>query len=778
MRAVKLAAASGAALLACSLAFGQSGDFLTKGRVLSGGTPLPMATITYTSLAKRLSWDFSKDNGNFGGGTGVKAPIPQDRVTLAADAQVSIDIFDMSGKLVGSVAGKLNKGTYTLEPVAAKLTQSVYALRIKAGNEVFCQKMVNTGLKNGGYAITLSSAKEPMVLAKKLAAIDTVRVGKTGYTPVKIPIDNYDMNIGDVSLTAVNIEGKVDSIFATLSQLDKGGQLCMPMNSAVTAATAASNNAGSIFGGGGALDGSSASASANFIDGINRAMMTSSTRKIPVLAAYDFVHGASACPGATFLPHNINMGAIQDTLLVQKAFRVQAIEVRACGCTWGFGPCIAVIRDDRWGRAYEGFCETPERTQVMARHAVLGIQTSDLSLPLAYAACIKHFAGDGNTVGGANPGQTEGPDATARAINLPGYTAGVAAGAATVMPSFSSWCDGKPMHQNKALLNDWLKSAAAGGPNFKGFVVGDWNAGWPLPTCMDAGLDVPMCPYNNLDMISKNDAANKNNFNTLYSSSAAAAARIDDAVKRVLRVKCWMNLFSPENYLTNPNVTALIGNVAHHDVARACVRASSVLLKNANNVLPIPKTANVGMIGNAADNIGIQCGGWTISWQGQVGNKAGVNGTSVYTGVKALCTGTVTLGSATGDYILAFLSEDPYAETAFPGINLTGDKASSSNATVITQIATAKAAGKKVIGVLMSGRALDVSPVIDNCDAFIWAGWPGAEGNGLAQVLFADQGYKFTGKLPMTWPASANQEPINVGDGKTPRWAMGYGLTD
>jgi beta-glucosidase len=770
-----------AVMLVSTTAFGQSGDFTVKGKVVSGGQNLAMATATYTSIAKRLSWDFSLSDGTFGGKSSTALPQSQDaRITLFADGPVSVDIFDVNGKKVTTVSGKLDKGTYLFQPFSAKLSPSMYVLKIKSGNTVICQKMLPVRNSKTGFTIALSSSNSPAVLAKKLAAIDTVRVGKTGFTPQFVPITTYTDDIGTVTLTAIDIESQVNALFTQMTTPEKLGQLAMPPNAGGTAAnatSAASNRIGCIFGGGGALVNSSATASADYIDGVQRAMI-GTPRKIPILAAYDMVHGASAVPGATFFPHNLGMGAIQDTILIQKAFRVTAFEVRGAGLNWGFGPCIAVIRDDRWGRAYEGFCETPERTQIMARHAVLGIQTTDLSLPTAYAACAKHFAGDGNTQNGTNTGTTEGPDATARAINLPGYSSAVKAGVATIMPSFSSWCDGVRMHQNKTLLTGWLKSTAAGNPGFQGFLVGDYEAAWPLPTCVDAGVDVPMAPGCGMGIIATNDPANKNNFTTLYNSGGTYPARIDDAVKRVLRVKYWMNMFDPAQYLTDRRLTSLIGCAEHRAVARACVRASQVLLKNTGNVIPIPKTASVAIIGDAGDNLGLQCGGWTITWQGQAGQMNGVTGTTVRQGVSAVCTGGVTYnqGYTNSTYVLAFLSETPYAETDFPDLSLTGKNSSGSNASVITQIAAAHAAGKKVVCVLMTGRVLDITSVIDNCDAFIWSCWPGTEGNGISDVLFGD--YKFTAKLPVTWPMNSAQEPINSGDAKTGRYAYGFGLTD
>jgi beta-glucosidase len=762
VRPGKLTLIGVAALFAVASVFGQSGDFTTKGRVLAGGQPLGMATLTYLTIGKRLSWDFSKADGTFGGASvSTTNPIQQNaKISLPAEGLVTIDIFEISGKFAGAVSGRLDKGTYMLQPLTAKLAQSMYTLRIKAGNTVTYQKMLNTGLKNQGYTISLSSSTEPLVLAKKLAAVDSVRIGKTGYTPVVKPITTYTDDIGDVTLTAIDIEGQVNTIFSQMSSSEKCGQMCMPPSlGGVT-----SGPVGNVFGGGGALSGLSASSCAGNIDNAQR-QMAGTPRKIPLLVAYDFVHGASALPGAVIFPHNMGMGAIQDTLLIQKGFRVTAMEVRGCGCNWGFGPCIAVIRDDRWGRSYEGFCETPERTQIMARHAVLGIQTTDLSLPTAYAACAKHFAGDGGTANGTDRGQTTGTDATARAIHLPGYTSAVAAGVATIMPSFSSWVDGTPMHLNSTLMTGWLK----GTTGFKGFLVGDYDAA-PIPGGIDAGVDVPM----------NSGGSILGNITGIYSSHQA---RFDDACKRVLRVKAWMGMLNPNgSYLTDSRLTQVVGSALHRDVARACVRASMVLLKNANTALPIPKTSSVELWGSAGDNMGLQCGGWTVSWQGSSGTPTS-GGTTIRAGMQALG-GNVTFnanpgGAGSSNYVVAIWSEEPYAETTLPSISLTGSgKATGSNGAVTSAIAAAHAAGKKVIGILIAGRPMDITAVIANCDAFIWASLPGTEGRGVGELLYADQGYKFTGKLPVTWPSSVNDEPINQGDGKTGLFAYGFGLTD
>jgi beta-glucosidase len=693
---------------------------------------------------------------------------------LPADGPITVEIFDLGGKKITTVNGRLEKGSYNIQPFSTKLAQNMYALKIKAGDQITYEKLLATGNSNSGLILPTKSANAPSVLAKKLAAaVDTVRVGKTGYTPVYIPITGYGTDVGTVTLDTIDIEGEINTVVGQMTQAEKSGQLAMPVFTGASSAQTSGAFCGSTFGGGGCYNDAglaNGAASATFFDGYQNAA-TSTGAKIPMLIAYDAVHGASACPGAVLFPHNLGMGAIQDTLLIQKAFRVGALELRGSGANWGYGPCIAVIRDDRWGRAYEGFCETPERTKIMANNAVLGLQTTDLSSPRAYAACAKHFAGDGNTVNGVNTGTTQGPDSAARAINLPGYSAAVAAGVATIMPSFSAWCDGTRMSKNATLVTNWLKLGQQGGPGFKGFCVSDWDA-VGTSDFIAAGGDVLMSPEYGLGVI--------NDFNGLFTSNAA---RTTDALKRVLRVKAWMGMLNTtQKFTTDRALTAQIGSQAHKDVARACVRASMVLLKNTNAVLPIPTTANVAIWGIGGDNIGIQCGGWAVSWQGQVGGVPGGAGTSIKTGIQSICANATyvqdpkAVGSS--DYVIAFLSENPYAETDFPDISLNDKNQSSTNADVMTQIAAAHTAGKKVIGVLIAGRVLDISPVISSCDAFVWACLPGTEGLGVGEVLFGVNGYKFTGKLPVTWPTSLAQEPINSGDGKTGLFAYGYGLSD
>jgi beta-glucosidase-like glycosyl hydrolase len=521
---------------------------------------------------------------------------------------------------VTTVTGNLDKGSYSLQPIVSKLSKATYVLRIRAGNAVTFQRLVNAGFKHHSQVTcALSSAGGPMVLAKRLAGVDTVRIGKTGYAPVLVPISSYSDDIGTKTLVAVNIDSLTNAMLGKMSNDDKVRQMDMPITGANPVSIATAQKTGLIFGGGGDFASYTASTMADLCDGYASAGM-SMTNKIPIMVGYDGVHGATAFKGITVFPHNMGMGAITDTVLIQKAFRV--------------------------------------------------------------AACIKHFAGDGGTTNGQNEGTTSGTDQEARKIHLPAYKEAVSVGVATVMPSFSSWVGGVTMHGNKALMTDWLKDST----KFDGFIVGDYQAqyragnspinGNPSANSIIAGLDVPMAAE-----------ATTATIPLLNALIPTYQSRVDDAVKRILRIKYRMALFT--KYLTDRRLTNLVGSAEHRDVARACVRKSMVLLKNTGNVIPLAKTSRVAIWGVGADNIGIQCGAWTPSdpagagtvWQGSM-NAHWLAGTTIKQGIDTICLGqgTVTY-SANGDVsnlanidcIIAVLSENPYAETWFNGISLVND---------------------------------------------------------------------------------------------------------
>jgi len=472
--------------------------------------------------------------------------------------------------------------------------------------------------------------------------------------------------------------------------------------------------------------------------------------KIPLIYGVDAVHGHNNVDGAVIFPHNIGLGATHNPLLVQAAEHVTALEVAGTGIRWAFAPCIAVAQNERWGRTYESFGEAPELVSELGAAAVRGLQGGRLSDPASVLACAKHFIGDGGTKDGVDEGNDVCDEATIRKLYLPPYQAVIQAGVGSIMVSYSSW-NGKKMHANKHLLTDVLK----GELGFRGFLVSDWAAidqiapdyKTDVETSINAGLDMVMIPYG---------PGHSNNFvefiqdlNQLVAAQQVPMTRIDDAVRRILRVKFEMGLF--DHPYGDPALTAAIGSAEHRAVARECVRQSLVQLKNDHHALPLAKTLkHLAVVGAAADDIGIQCGGWTISWQGQSGNTIH-GGTTILAAIRnTVAAGTRVTFSADGsglkdaDAVVVVLGELPYAETA-------GDRSDLQlPAAAVALVEKAKSAGVPVVTVLLSGRPLILGRALDASDAFLAAWLPGTEGQGVADVLFGD--YKPTGKLPRQWP--------------------------
>ncbi|MGH7598588.1 MAG: glycoside hydrolase family 3 protein [bacterium] len=491
--------------------------------------------------------------------------------------------------------------------------------------------------------------------------------------------------------------------------------------------------------------------------------------KIPLIYGIDAVHGHNNVRGAVIFPHNIGLGCTRNPALVEQAARVTAAEVAGTGIDWTFSPVVAVPRNERWGRTYEGFGESPELVQMMAEAAVKGYQGNDLADRASILACAKHFIGDGGTANGRDQGDTQVDETTLRKIHLPGYISAIEAGTGSIMVSFSSW-NGEKMHGNKYLLTDVLKNEL----RFKGFLISDWGGIDQLPgdyasdveTSINAGLDMIMVPQRYKDFIST--------LKNLVNQGRVPRSRIDEAVRRILRVKMAMGLF--ERPFTDRALTAPVGSAAHREVARECVRQSLVLLKNDNHTLPLAKNlARIHVAGKSADDLGNQCGGWTISWQGRSGNIT--TGTTILQAIKNAVSSTTAVtfsrdgtGAEGADVGIVVIGETPYAE----GL---GDRADLRLSTddVVT-IIRLRNAGVAVVVILISGRPMIISPWIDYCDAFIAAWLPGTEGQGVADVLFGD--YYPTGKLSHSWPREMSQLPINIGDPVyDPLFAYGYGLS-
>ncbi len=432
-----------------------------------------------------------------------------------------------------------------------------------------------------------------------------------------------------------DVNAKVDVLLAQMTLDEKIGQMTqVDSNALKNKADVAKYFLGSVLSGGGSdpKDNTAKFWAALHDEFQSHALQT--RLKIPILYGIDAVHGHNNVDGAVIFPHNIGLGATRNPELVEQAARATAEEVSATGIRWAFAPCIAVARNPRWGRTYESFGETPELAESLGAAAVRGLQGANLADAKSVVACAKHFVGDGGTSDGKDQGNTECDEATLRKIHLPGYIAAIRAGTGTIMVSYNSW-NGQKMHGNKFLLTDVLK----GELGFDGFLISDWaaidqlgpNYKSDIEKSINAGLDMIMVP---------NGPGQKNNYvefitllKELVDEGKVPQARIDDAVRRILRVKMKTNLFDQPG--SDPSRLASIGSAEHREIARKCVQQSLVLLKNGRNALPISKSIkHLHVAGKAADDLGIQCGGWTIDWQGKPGPVT-KGGTTILSAIKA-----------------------------------------------------------------------------------------------------------------------------------------------
>ena len=492
---------------------------------------------------------------------------------------------------------------------------------------------------------------------------------------------------------------------------------------------------------------------------------------IPLIYGIDAVHGHSNVRGAVVFPHNIGLGCTRNAKLVEEAARITALEIAGTGMHWNFAPCIAVPQDDRWGRAYEGFGETAELAVMLGPAAVRGYQGTDMSSPGRVLSTAKHYVGDGGTQNGVDRGDTIVDEATLRRVHLAGYVAAIKAGVGSIMVSYNS-VNGEKMHGHRHLITDVLK----GELGFQGVVVSDWNGIDELPgtpaeqieKAVNAGIDMMMVPDKYREFI---DGMKKN-----VGAGRISTARIDDAVRRILTIKFRLGLF--ERPFGDPSQLQTIGSAEHRAVARQAVRESQVLLINRGDVLPLrPTIASILVAGRAADDLGMQCGGWTISWQGSVGRPT--EGTTVLEAIKRAAPGAAITFSKTGEspsraeVAVVVIGETPYAEMKGDRTDLALDPLD------VAAVKQAKKSGARVVAVLFSGRPLILDPILEDVDALIAAWLPGTEGDGIAVVLFG--AYSPTGKLSVTWPRSMAQIPINVGpNGEKPEGALfdyGFGLS-
>ena len=576
--------------------------------------------------------------------------------------------------------------------------------------------------------------------------------------------------------TLASFDPQAKALLARMTLEEKIGQMTQPDQEYVKDLADLEKYAiGSVLSGGSSdpKEGNSLGAWTDMYDRIQQ--HSAKTRlRIPILYGVDALHGHNNVLGAVIFPHNVGLGCARNAALVEKIARITAEEVRATGIQWTFAPCVAVPQDVRWGRTYEGFGEDPALVQELGAAAVRGLQGEDLANPLAVLACAKHYVGDGGTAFGSarggkglDQGDTRVDEATLRRIHLPGYVAAIREGVGTIMPSYSSW-NGVKCSASKRLLTEILKQELG----FQGFLISDYNAldqlapdfKEAIAISINAGMDMAMVPERYREFIAGLEG--------LVKEGKVPMARIDDAVTRILRVKFALGMMDQgRSQLADRKLQKSFGSAEHRAVARDAVRQSLVLLKNERGTLPLAKGAvRIHVGGKNADDLGNQCGGWTIDWQGKSGAVTS-GGTTILAAIRKAVgsatrvtfakDGTGAAGAAVG---VVVIGEKPYAE-------FDGDRADLSLAAEdVAAINNMKAAGIPVVVVLLSGWPLILGEVLEKADALVAAWLPGSEGEGVTDVLFGD--FAPTGKLSFSWPRTMQQ----LGERQAALFAYGYGL--
>ncbi|MCP4409797.1 MAG: glycoside hydrolase family 3 protein, partial [Gammaproteobacteria bacterium] len=539
------------------------------------------------------------------------------------------------------------------------------------------------------------------------------------------------------------IENRVIDLLTKMTLAEKIGQMTQVDVRGITAEELTRHSIGSVLSGGGANPTPNSPETWAKMARDCQAAALQSRLKTPIIYGVDAVHGHSNMKGAVIFPHNIGLGATRNPALVQNVGRITALETLATGVHWNFAPAVSVPLDIRWGRTYEGYSEDTALVSELGAAYLRGLQQvadeSPLTHPHAVLGSVKHFVGDGGTTWGTHlrydwldwwqphddawsidQGDTVVDETTLRTVHLPPYQAAIAAGARNIMVSYSSW-NGLKMHTHKYLLTDVLK----GELGFSGFLVSDWLAVNQLDpdytvavvSAINAGLDMVMVPFEYQQFITAVTAAVEN--------GKISLDRIDDAVSRILRVKFELGVF--EQPFADESLLARVGSTEHRAVAREAVRQSLVLLKNDNNTLPLPKNVSRLLVaGQAANDIGLQCGGWSIEWQGQPGPIT--PGTTLLDAIKHTISEASHLHyDANGDFSadtgpaevgLVVLSEQPYAEGEGDRADLHLPEAD------IALIERVRPHCQKLVVILYSGRPLIITDQLARCDAFVAAWLP------------------------------------------------------
>ncbi len=679
---------------------------------------------------------------------------------------------------------------YAVE-VAVPLKTDVWDIQLDHGNVIGFQvhlngaSTANRDLKAIWSAADQSdqSYQNPSVFGKliffEIGEAEVVEVASTPTalrpTPIPVPED------AAYKQADLPIEERVPDLLERMTLEEKVGQMTLVEKGSIVEVDITQRAIGGLLsGGGGYPEPNTPESWAQMVDSY-QAYALKSHLGIPLIYGVDAVHGHSNVHGAVIFPHNVGLGAAGDAELMERIGRVTAAEMVATGIYWNYAPAVSVPQDIRWGRTYEGYSENTELVSSLATAYLRGLQGDSLAAWDTVAATPKHFVGDGGTAWGSSitsgyqidQGVTEVDEATLRAVHLPPYEAAIEAGARSIMISYSSWGETK-MHAQAYLINDVLKGERRDGLGFDGFVVSDWGAIDQIAddyyeavvTAINAGIDMNMVPYNYTRFIDTLTQA--------VEEGDVSQDRVDDAVRRILTVKFEMGLF--DHPFSDESLLPKVGSEEHREVAREAVSKSLVLLKNDDNTLPLSEgTPTIHVAGEAADDIGMQCGGWTIEWQGKRGDIT--QGTTILEGIQGAASPKTKVDyepyghfEGPADVCVAVVGEEPYAE------GLGDDSDLSLPIKDIRMLRRLPDQCGRIVVVLVSGRPLIVTDYLDDWDAFVAAWLPGTEGQGVADALFGD--VAFTGKLPYTWPRSVDQLPLSAlkESGGEPLFPFGYGL--
>ena len=598
-----------------------------------------------------------------------------------------------------------------------------------------------------------------------------------------------------------DITGQVETLIRRMTLAQKIGQMVQTERMAITPEEVKEWHIGSVLSGGGSCPGDNQLQEWVMMNDAYWAASVETDEghlSIPIIYGVDAIHGNNNVTGATIFPHNIGLGAANDPDLLERVARVSAKEILAAGVDWTFAPTLAVARNSQWGRTYESYSEDPAIVCAYAGRFVSGLQ-GDLGTD-SVVSCVKHWVGDGGTTDGIDQGETTLSEDELERLHIAPYYPAIDAGALTVMVSFNSW-NGDKCHGHKYLVSYVLKERM----QFDGFVISDWDG---IDYLSESYYDAVAMGVNagiDMFMVSEHWQPFIKHLSHHVVSGTVPMERIDDAVRRILRVKYAFGLFDKprpaERYWSNHTS---FGSNEHREVAREAVRKSLVLLKNEDSILPLAKDRKILVAGKNADNTGHQCGGFSIAWQGTSGNEFVVGGTSIWEGIKQVAPHAELSADGSGkeadphqhDVAIVVIGETPYAEgmgDIRTGEDVIVQAGSQINGLLkvlepygdtmiladlhpedLEVIKNITSKGIPVITLLISGRPLVINRELDASSAFVAAWLPGSEGQGVADVLFGDE--DFSGKLSFSWPKDPDDRN-NVGDeGYDPLFPYGFGL--